>query len=279
MYANLSRGTLWDWFTPTRELREGVEKKKFNEDCSFTEGSQHCYILSKFPKLEEEIIKMLNAHREAGQPLFAATVRTSIRTLICKREPSLLEHEGKIAFEVNLAWTRDFVRSTLNWNYKVATGAARKLPSDWNEQGLKMSQRIAYLVKAYSIPHELVVNTDQTGIHLVPTRGAHTWALKGSKHVLVHGIEDKRQITVLVSLSVARGLLLFQVVFTSLTQRSLPPRNNGRIGCEDVGWHLTSSNNHWSNLTTCQEFVERILQPYRVQQIEILQMDKETKLI
>jgi hypothetical protein len=26
VYADLSRGTLWDWFTPTEELREGVEK-------------------------------------------------------------------------------------------------------------------------------------------------------------------------------------------------------------------------------------------------------------
>jgi hypothetical protein len=76
----------------------------------------------------------------------------------------------------------------------------------------------------------------------------------------VHGIEDKRQITVSVSSTAAGGLLPFQVVFTGLTQRSLPPRNSGRIGCEDVGWHLTSSNNHWSNLTTCQEFVERNFQ-------------------
>jgi hypothetical protein len=71
-------------------------------------------VLSKFSKLKEEIIEMLNAHREAGQPLFAATVRTAIRTLIRKREPSLLEHEEKTAFKVSLAWTRNFVSSTLN---------------------------------------------------------------------------------------------------------------------------------------------------------------------
>ena len=174
MYADLSRGILWNWFTPTGELREGVEKKIFNEVCSFTEGSQHCYVLSKFPKLEEEIIEMLNVHREARQPLFAAIVRTAIRTLIHKREPSFLEHEGKTAFKVSLAWTRDFVRSTLNWSYRAAIGVARKLPSDWNEQGLKMSQRVAYLMKAHSIPPELVINTDQMSIHLVPIGGAHT---------------------------------------------------------------------------------------------------------
>jgi hypothetical protein len=107
-----------------------------------------------------------------------------------------------------------------------------------------MSQKVVYLVKAHSIPSALVVNTDQTGIHLVPTGGAHTWALKGSKHVLVHGIEDKRQITVSLSSTAAGNFLPFQVVFIGLTQISLPPRNSGRIGCEEEGWHLTSSNNH-----------------------------------
>ena len=131
-------------------------------------------MLSKFPKLEEEIIEMLNGHREAGQPLFAATVHIVIRTLIYKKEPSLLEHEGKTTFKVSLAWTRDFVCSTLKWSYRAAIGAAKKLPSDWTEQGLKMSQRVAYLVKAHSVPPELVVNIDQMGIHLVPTGGAYT---------------------------------------------------------------------------------------------------------
>jgi hypothetical protein len=46
---------------------------------------------------------MLNTHREVGQPLFAATICTAIRTLIRKREPSLLQHEGKTAFKVSLA--------------------------------------------------------------------------------------------------------------------------------------------------------------------------------
>ena len=54
-----------------------------------------------------------------------------------------------------------------------------------------MAQRAAYLVKAHSIPLELMVNTDQIGIHLIPTGGARTRAKKRSKHVLVHGQDDK----------------------------------------------------------------------------------------
>jgi hypothetical protein len=41
-----------------------------------------------------------------------------------------------------------------------------------------MAYRVAYLIKTYSIPEELFVNIDQTGIHLVSTGGAYTWEKK-----------------------------------------------------------------------------------------------------
>jgi hypothetical protein len=69
-----------------------------------------------------------------------------------------------------------------------------------------MTQRIAYLVKCYNVPCELVVNTYQTKIHLVPTGGTKTWKEKGSKHVDVIGIEGKRQVTVAVSCSLSDNI-------------------------------------------------------------------------
>jgi hypothetical protein len=142
-----------------------------------------------------------------------------------------------------------------------------------------MAQRAAYLVKAHSIPPELMVNSDQTGIHLIPTGGARTWAEKGSKHVLVHGQDDKRQITVSVSSSAAGDLLPFQAIFTGTTYRCLPPQNEGRELCEEAGWHLTYSSNHWSNLDTCKDFVKKILEPYRVKQVQQMGLDDDSKLL
>ena len=95
-----------------------------------------------------------------------------------------------------------------------------------------MAQNAAFLVKAYSIPTEIFVNIDQTGIHLIPTSGARSWAKRGSKHVLVHEMEDKRQVTVLVFSSANGNILPFQVVFTGTTDKSLPPRNTSRLQCE-----------------------------------------------
>ncbi|KAG0599992.1 hypothetical protein M758_12G192100 [Ceratodon purpureus] len=45
---------------------------------------------------------MLQGLRDAGQPLFASSVRTRIRTLIETRQPQLLQQEGNRAFKGQL---------------------------------------------------------------------------------------------------------------------------------------------------------------------------------
>jgi hypothetical protein len=77
-----------------------------------------------------------------------------------------------------------------------------------------------------------------------PIGGARTWETKGSKHVLIHGVDDKRQFTVAASSAASGEVLPFQVIFQGLTSRSLPPLNDGRHDSNNAGWHLTQSSNH-----------------------------------
>jgi len=79
----------------------------------------------------------------------------------------------------------------------MATTAVNKLPPDWVTQGLTMVYKVAYLAKIYSIPPALVVNNDQTRVHFVSNDNKKTWEPKGTKHVQVLGLEDKRQVTML----------------------------------------------------------------------------------
>jgi hypothetical protein len=55
--------------------------------------------------------------------------------------------------------------------------------------------------------------------------------------------------------------------------------NAGRQQCEDEGWQLTCTSNHWSNMETCKQFVECILQPYREQQLKKMDLEEDSKLI
>lgn len=82
--------------------------------------------------------------------------------------------------------------------------------------------QIAHLVDLYDVPAELVVNSDQTGIPLVPSSD-YTRAAKGAKDVSTHGHGDKRQITVVPSTAATGMSLPMQVIYQGKTQQCLPP--------------------------------------------------------
>jgi hypothetical protein len=90
----------------------------------------------------------------------------------------------------------------------------------------------------------LVVNNDQTCVHLIPTSKKGTWESKRSKHIQVFRVENKTQIRMVVS-STANGFLLpFQIMFTGTTHRYSPPSNEGKETCMNSSWDLTFSENH-----------------------------------
>ena len=92
-------------------------------------------------------------------------------------------------------------------------------------------------------------------------------------------MDDKRKITYLVSSSAAGNFLPFQLIFIGTIDRCLPPRNIGRQEYEDEGWYLTYSNNHWSNLQTCKDFVIYILEPYKHKQAKEMGLENDAKII
>jgi hypothetical protein len=55
--------------------------------------------------------------------------------------------------------------------------------------------------------------------------------------------------------------------------------NHGRKQCFLVGFHLTYSSNHWSNLETTQVFVEHVFIPYKKDQMEKLALLKDQKMV
>ena len=119
-----------------------------------------------------------------------------------------------------------------NWSYRVATTAAGKLLDDFELQGLTITQMCAYLIKVPTYMNILLLS-DQISIHLVPTRGARTWNIKGIKQISVSRLEDKRQVTVVVSFAVTSEVSPFQVVFQEFTSQSSPPLNDSRQECVD----------------------------------------------
>jgi hypothetical protein len=78
------------------------------------------------------------------------------------------------------------------------------------------------------------------------------------------GLEDKREITVLLTISLTGDLISPQVIYAGKTPRCHPDVNI------PPGWNLTHSVSHWSNHNTMLEYIEKILDAYMVRQREQL---------
>ena len=103
VYDRLYRGSLYEWLSPIGILKEKYKQHILKGPSSFTGDTKHGHLLSQFSELEEEIIKMLEGHRDVGQHFFATIVRGLFRSLIRKREPSLFKNENSSGLWVSLA--------------------------------------------------------------------------------------------------------------------------------------------------------------------------------
>jgi len=130
-------------------------------------------------------------------------------------------------------------------------------------------------VFALQVHPSLVINMDQTGVHLVPSSG-WTYEKVNSSSVAVVGADDKRQITVCLASSLHGDLLPLQLIFQGKTARSLPDPTAASIAslC-----HLTQSENHWSSQTTMQLYISEILMPHAERCIQQHRLHADAKII
>ena len=92
-----------------------------------------------------------------------------------------------------------------------------------------------------------------------------TYAPIGLKQVVTAGSEEKRVITVMVSLSNNGTLLPFQAIYKGSTQTSLPSKKaKSYKEATEAGFLFESSmtQTYWSTQDTMRSFVNRILVPY-----------------
>lgn len=109
----------------------------------------------------------------------------------------------------------------MNLVKRKGTKTARKLPDDFEKIKGDFLDKISKYVKENNIPHELIVNFDQTGLKMVPT-SEWTLEVKGSKDYSIVALDDKREITGVIGISLTGSLLPFQLIYKGLTDRCHP---------------------------------------------------------
>ena len=105
------------------------------------------------------------------------------------------------------------------------------------------------------IPEELIVNWDETAMKLVPL-SSWTMVKKGTKHVKISGVDDKRQITAVLAGSMSGEFLPMKLIFKASTKKCLLSFSFPK------DWHLTFSDNHWSTNSTMIDYVTLVIIPH-----------------
>jgi hypothetical protein len=211
-FDNLTISTLKGWFE-NDVTRRFVLRKKYEEAIKLQSARSAAQdkglqgILKDHTVAFQMIVDTLKRIRDSGQPLDSTITQTIIQGIISDIAPKLFERRTKSGFfSVSRRFARKFVRMHMGWTWRRSTTVASKLPADWESQGHDMAYRIATLVKTYDIPEELVINSDQTALHIRPSTD-QTYDVRGVKDVKSLGKDDKCQITCTIS-SAASGDLL-----------------------------------------------------------------------
>ncbi|CAM6090114.1 unnamed protein product [Calypogeia fissa] len=207
-----------------------------------------------------EFVLLLNSLRNADVGLKSLLIQMQLRAFVQVKCPEVLsEFGGK--HKIGRPYVRHFVRTKMGWHFHCTTTDASKLIANWQAQGDAMTHRIAYLVHAYRIPECLVVNGDQTRMRVMPVGAERTYTLQGAQDVKEAGKNDKRQVTLLLACLVEGDLLPVQMIFKGKKPVVLP-RGQASKQLRVVGWHLTMTYNHWSQLESMQEWIELLYLPY-----------------
>jgi len=152
------------------------------------------YLLPVLTYIQSSSLDIINALdtqictlRSAGVPLSVPVIRGLMLSFIRAMAPHLLEG-GK--FKLSTTYITHYMTHYTRWSYRVGTRAAGSTPQNWDELRRNMAIRISNSIRTYGTPPELVINSDQTPCHLIPTPD-RTWAPKGDRQVTIAGADDK----------------------------------------------------------------------------------------
>ena len=210
--------------------------------------------LGRPPLLGELLDKKLQAKiffMRSQQVAINSSVVISVAKALLLKNKMLLS--GPIYLEKE--WARHFLKR-MGFSKRRVTSTSKLSLTNFDEHKKNYLCDIWSIVKMEDIPDSLILNWDQTEMKIIPTS---SWTIEKSviKRVEITAADDKRQITGVFAGSLAGDFLPIQVLYQGTTPRCLPKNVNF-----PKKWHLTYSQNHWSNESTMIDYVNEIVLLY-----------------
>ena len=204
-------------------------------------------------ELDKEVKSYVKSLRESGGIVSRAIVKAAAQGIVKTRNPKLLTENGG-GLSLGRGWVQS-ITERMGMGKRKGTKAAKKIPANFEEIKKNFLDEFERVCKEHSIPDHLVINWDQTGLKYVPVGGL-TLEKKGSKQVPLIGLEDKRQITVLLAATMAGELLHPQVIYEGKTEKCHPTVKFPK------GWFIDHTSSHWSTENSTNRYIDSVFLPY-----------------
>ena len=208
-------------------------------------------ILGRYDEMVQQFIRRTRAN---GGVVNIRTVTAAAEGILKKfAKHRLRQFGGPVVIDKSLA--RSILRR-MGFVKRKGTKATKTLPSDFAAIQQGYVSKVEKFVRDHAIPDSLVLNFDQTGCHMVPG-GEWTMEERGTDQITIAGLDDKRQMTVLLTATKSGGLLPPQLIYAGKTERCLPK------GVEfPAGWDIAFTESHWSTGDSMMRYAKEVLIPY-----------------
>ena len=204
-------------------------------------------------RLDEFVRRYVLQLRERGGAVNTMVVMAGAKGIVETLDRTrLVENGGDI--DLTVTWAKSLLKR-MNFTKRRATTKCGIPPQVFRDVKAEFLQNVIDVVQMEEIPSQLILNWDQTGIHLVPTSN---WmmAKKGSKRVEMKGYEDKQQITGVFCGMLCGEFLPIQLIYKGKTNKCHPSYSFPK------DWSITHSDNHWSKESTMLTYIRDIIVPF-----------------
>ena len=215
-------------------------------------------------KLDTYLRSYITAMRSRGTPVGSNIVIGVARGILLKHNRSALKEFGGTV-QLSKGWAKQ-VLHRMGFTKRRANSKAKVTPANFEEIKKTYIIEIKSVVAIEEIPPQLVINWDHTAIKIVPS-SSWTMEKKGVKRIEIVAIDDKRQITAVLACTLDGTFLPIQLIFQGKTEKCHPhvpfPSD----------WHITHTDNHWSNESTTIDYLKNIIIPYVERTRKNLELD------
>ena len=214
--------------------------------------------------MDKAVQDYIGAMRTIGGVINTTIVMAAAEGIVSARDVSkLTSHGGHI--HITKTWAQSLL-NRMGYVKRKCSNAGKVPVTRFEEIQEAFLADVTAEVVMNEIPDDLIVNWDQTALHLIPT-GQWTMHHSGDKMVPITNSDDKRQITAVLAASMAGEYLPPQLIYAGKTERCHP-----RISAPD-GWDIWHSHNHWSNEETMKRYIEMIILPFITRKRQALELD------